>query len=248
MNTALVVIPTYDERRNLPRLIARVLGVEPAVDILVVDDNSPDGTGVLADELSREHRALHVLHRAVKQGLGRAYVAGFEWALARGYSYVCQMDADHSHDPAELPSLLAAARDNDLVLGSRYLGGIRVLDWDMTRLLISSFGNWYARAVTGLPYTDLTGGFKCYQRRVLEAIDLGRVHSIGYAFQIEMTWWAVRRGFAVCEVPITFYGRDHGETKFSRAILWEAIWAVWKLRLGLIRNDVGSPERSIGSP
>ena len=144
------------------------------------------------------------------------------------------MDANHSHDPAELTKLFAGAESADLVLGSRYIGGIRVLDWD----LISSFGDHYARAITGRPYSDLTGGFKCYRRRkVLEAIDLNRVRSIGYAFQIEMTWWAVQRGFRIAEVPITFHGRDHGETKFSKSIVWEAVWTVWQLRLGLIRND-----------
>lgn len=244
MNPAVVVIPTYDERHNLPPLVARILAAEPKFDVLVVDDNSPDGTGAVADELARTHPEVHVLHRPGKQGLGRAYVAGFKWALAQGYEYVCQMDADHSHSPDQLPLLRAAAQEHDLVLGSRYLGGIRVLDWDFTRLLISSFGNWYARAVTGLRFTDLTGGFKCYRRHVLEMIDLDQIHSIGYAFQIEMTWWAMRRGLRVVEVPIIFYGRDHGETKFSRAILWEAVWTVWKLRLGLIRN--GAP-RSIAA-
>ncbi|HVO23947.1 MAG TPA: polyprenol monophosphomannose synthase [Candidatus Margulisiibacteriota bacterium] len=236
MNSALVVVPTYNERNNLPRLAERILAQQPQFDILVVDDNSPDGTGAVADEIARAHPALHVLHRPAKQGLGRAYLAGFKWALASGYEYICQMDADHSHNPDQLNSLRDAAREYDLVLGSRYLGGIRVLDWDMTRLLISSFGNWYARAITGLSFSDLTGGFKCYRRAVLETIDLDHINSIGYAFQIEMTWWAMRRGFRVGEVPIIFYGRDHGETKFSRAILWEAVWAVWKLRLGLVRN------------
>lgn len=245
MNEAVVVIPTYNERANLPPLVEHILRIAPPFDVLVVDDNSPDGTGEIADELARNHPAVHVLHRPGKQGLGRAYVAGFKWALAAGYGYVCQMDADHSHSPDELSALRTAAQQYDLVLGSRYLGGIRVLDWDMTRLLISSFGNWYARTVTGLRFSDLTGGFKCYRRCVLEAVDLDRVHSIGYAFQIEMTWWAVQRGLRVGEVPIIFYGRDHGETKFSRAILWEAVGTVWKLRLGLIRN--GAP-RSLPAP
>lgn len=236
MNDAVVIVPTYNERNNLPRLVERIVVVDPKFDVLVVDDNSPDGTGAVADELARIHSAVSVLHRPEKQGLGRAYVAGFKWGLARPYKYLCQMDADLSHSPEALPAFLDATQRYDLVLGSRYLGGIRVLDWDMTRLLISSFGNWYARAVTGLPFSDLTGGFKCHTRKVLEAIDLDQVHSIGYAFQIEMTWWAVRRGFRVGEIPIIFNGRDHGETKFSRAILWEAVWTVWKLRLGLIRN------------
>ena len=236
MNQAIVIVPTYNERNNLPRLAERIFKLEPKLDLLVVDDNSPDGTGEVADQLARSHAEVHVLHRPGKQGLGPAYVAGFKWALAREYEHIFEMDADHSHSPEQLSDLLESAQGVDLALGSRYIGGIRVLDWDMKRLLISSFGNWYARLVTGLPYTDLTGGFKCYRRRVLEAIDLDGIHSLGYAFQIEMTWWATRRGFRIAEVPITFYGRDKGETKFSKAIIWEAVWTVWKLRLGLIRN------------
>jgi dolichol-phosphate mannosyltransferase len=236
MNPGVVIIPTYNERNNLPRLAERILKLEPRFDLLVVDDNSPDGTGEVADQLARTYPEVNVLHRPGKQGLGPAYVAGFKWALAQGHEYVFEMDADHSHSPEQLPDLLRGVQDADLALGSRYLGGIRVLDWDMKRLLISSFGNWYARVVTGLPYSDLTGGFKCYRRRVLEAIDLENIHSLGYAFQIEMTWWAARRGFRIVEVPITFYGRDKGETKFSKSIVWEAVWTVWKLRLGLIAN------------
>jgi dolichol-phosphate mannosyltransferase len=245
MTEALVIVPTYNERDNLPRLVPRILDVKPTVDVLIVDDNSPDGTGEVADELARSIPAVHTLHRPGKLGLGRAYVAGFKWALARGYQYFCQMDADLSHNPEALPAFFAATQRYDLVLGSRYVGGVRVLDWDMTRLFISSFGNWYARVATGLPFSDLTGGFKCYTRKVLEAIDLDQIHSIGYAFQIEMTWWAVQRGFRVGEIPIIFNGRDHGETKFSRSIAWEAAWAVWKLRLGLIRN--GGSRRQVAA-
>jgi len=242
MNQALVIIPTYNERHSLPSIVEHILRLDQPFDVLVVDDNSPDGTGAVADELAAKSPAVHVLHRPGKQGLGRAYLAGFKWALAEGYEYIFEMDADHSHSPDALPHFLKAAADHDLVLGSRYVDGVRVLDWDMKRLLISTFGNWYARLVTGLPYSDLTGGFKCYRRRVLEAIDLDGVHSIGYAFQIEMTWWTVQRGFRVGETPITFYGRDHGETKFSKSIIWEAVWTVWKLRLGLLRNE--SPRTS----
>lgn len=238
MNETLVILPTYNERNNLPRLVEGILALQTKLDILVVDDNSPDGTGEVADDLSRKHPELRVLHRPGKQGLGRAYLAGFKWGLARGYEFLFEMDADHSHSPDQLPEIRAAAEECDLVLGSRYLGGIRVIDWDMKRLLISTFGNWYARVVTGLPYSDLTGGFKCYRRRVLESIDLNRVRSIGYAFQIEMTWWTAKRGFRIREIPIIFYGRDKGETKFSKAIIWEAVLTVFKLRLGLIRNDV----------
>jgi dolichol-phosphate mannosyltransferase len=247
MNEAIVVIPTYNEFHNLPRLVGRIQQSAPQFDVLVVDDNSPDGTGAVANELAHSDARIHVLHRPEKQGLGPAYVAGLKWALAKGYQYLCQMDADHSHNPEQLPDLIAATERYDLVLGSRYIGGIRVLDWDMKRLLISSFGNWYARVVTGLPYSDLTGGFKCYRRHVLEAIDLDNIRSLGYAFQIEMTWWAVRRGFRVGEVPIIFYGRDKGETKFSKAIIWEAVFAVWKLRLGLARNRYPQPS-AISAP
>lgn len=237
MSDAVVVIPTYNERGTLPRLTDRILQLPHSFDVLVVDDNSPDGTGEVADELARCSSRVQVLHRPCKEGLGRAYVAGFKRALTENYRFLLQMDADLSHSPDQLPDLLAAAERYDLVLGSRYLGGVRVLDWDIQRLLISTFGNWYARKVTGLPFSDLTGGFKCYRREVLEAINLDAIHSIGYAFQIEMTWWAVQRGFRVGEAPITFYGRDHGVTKFSKAIVWEAVWAVWKLRLGLVRNQ-----------
>jgi dolichol-phosphate mannosyltransferase len=236
MRDALVVIPTYNERANLPRLVERIVRLPVAFDILVVDDNSPDGTGQVANDLAGKHPQVHVLHRPGKEGLGRAYIAGFKWALHRGYEYIMQMDADHSHSPEQLRDLLDAAKKHDLVLGSRYVDGIRVLDWDFKRLFISAFGNWYARLVTGLSYSDLTGGFKCYRRCVIEAIDLDAVHSVGYAFQIEMTWRAVLCGFRVGEVPIIFYGRDHGETKFSKAIVWEAVWTVWKLRLGLRHN------------
>jgi dolichol-phosphate mannosyltransferase len=247
MNTALVIVPTYNERHNLPGLVERILR-HARFDVLVVDDNSPDGTGALADELARQHPEVHVLHRQHKLGLGPAYVAGFRWALERPYEHVFEMDADHSHRPEQLPEFLAAAEHHDLVLGSRYLRGIRVLDWDLQRLLISAFGNWYARRVTGLPYTDLTGGYKCYRRCVLESIDLDRVQTRGYAFQIEMTWWASRRGFRIGEIPIVFYGRFEGETKFSRAIVWEAVWAVWKLRLGLMRNAPPPGVPPVGAP
>jgi dolichol-phosphate mannosyltransferase len=236
-NDSVVVVPTYNERHNLPKLVEMILQQPPGFDILVVDDNSPDGTGQVADELARQHPEVRVLHRPEKQGLGRAYVAGFKWAISEGYDFILEMDADHSHNPNQLPDLRAAAEHNDVVLGSRYIGGIRVLDWDLTRLLISSFGNWYARLITGMTFTDLTGGFKCYRRQALEAIDLDHIHSVGYAFQIEMTWWCQQRKLRIGEVPIIFYGRDHGETKFSRAIIWEAVWTVWKLRLGLVRNQ-----------
>jgi dolichol-phosphate mannosyltransferase len=241
MSRALVIIPTYNERNNIPSLVEAILKLEAEFDVLVVDDNSPDGTGEVADELARAHPSVHVLHRPRKEGLGRAYVAGFKWALSDDYEFILQMDGDHSHNPMELPALLGAAQECDLVLGSRYVGGIRVLDWDLKRLLISTFGNKYARTITGLPFGDLTGGFKCYRRRVLESIDLNQIHSVGYAFQIEMTWWAAQRGFNIQERPTIFYGRKEGEAKFSISIVWEAVWTVWKLRLGFIHNDPPPP-------
>ncbi len=228
---ALVIIPTYNERVNLPLIVPQVLVQDPRLEVLVVDDNSPDGTGRLADELASADMRVHVLHRQAKEGLGRAYLAGFAWAVAEGYDYILEMDADFSHDPKYLPALLAAAQDADLVLGSRYKTGVNVINWPMSRLLLSYGANLYARWVTGLPLTDSTGGFKCFRRRVLEAIDLGRVKSNGYAFQIEMSFRAWRKGFRIAEVPIVFTDRVEGSSKMSKRIVREAIWMVWWLRL-----------------
>ena len=229
---AIVVIPTYNEAGNLPQIVPKVLAQDPRLEILVVDDNSPDGTGRLADELAGADGRVHVLHRAKKDGLGSAYRAGFAWALARDYEYVFEMDADHSHDPHHLPELLAAAADADLVLGSRYLNGrVTVVNWPMPRLLLSYFANIYARVVTGLRLYDSTGGFKCFRRRVLEAIELDRVTSNGYGFQIEMSFRAWRAGFRIREVPIVFVDRVEGTSKMSGAIIREAIWLVWRLRI-----------------
>jgi len=236
MNDALVVIPTYNECNNLLALVEQICAHTTGCDVLIVDDNSPDGTGVVADRLARACPGVHVLHRPAKLGLGPAYIAGFKWALAQPYEFICQMDADHSHNPEQLTDLLTAAQDYDLVLGSRYRGGVRVVKWERHRVLVSIIGNWYARAVTGLPFADLTGGFKCYRRRVLEDIDIDGIRSLGYAFQIEMTWSAVQNGFRVGEVPITFYGRQKDQTKFSTSIIREAIFAVWRLRLGARGN------------
>lgn len=229
---ALVVIPTYNEAANLRQMVPKVLAQDPRLEVLVVDDNSPDGTGRLADELAAADGRVHVLHRPSKDGLGSAYRAGFRWALERDYEYVFEMDADHSHDPRHLPEFLAAAADADLVLGSRYLNGrVTVVNWPMPRLLLSYFANIYARVVTGLRLCDSTGGFKCFRRRVLQAINLDRVSSNGYGFQIEMSFRAWRAGFRIREIPIVFVDRVEGTSKMSGAIIREAIWLVWRLRL-----------------
>jgi dolichol-phosphate mannosyltransferase len=228
---ALLCLPTYDERENLAPMIDAVLAAVPQVDVLVIDDNSPDGTGLLADEIAAREPRVKVLHRAGKEGLGRAYLAGFAWALARDYGLVLEMDCDFSHDPRYLPGMLAAAEEADLVLGSRYVKGGGTVDWGLLRKLISRGGSFYARTILGLPVRDLTGGFKCFRREVLEAIDLATVECTGYAFQIELTYRAVRRGFQVREIPIVFADRRVGHSKMSRRIVLEAIRKVWSIRL-----------------
>jgi len=229
---ALVIIPTYNERDNLPRLIPMVLEQDPRIEVLVIDDASPDGTGQVADQIAAADPRVHVIHRSGKLGLGTAYLAGFHWGIERGYDYLLEMDADFSHDPAHLPQFLEAIADHDVVLGSRYLEGrVTVVNWPITRLLLSYFANIYARLITGLPVYDATGGYKCFRRRVLEAIDLDRVRSEGYAFQIEMSFRAWRRGFRLGEIPIVFVDRTLGESKMSKRIVREAIWRVWHLRI-----------------
>lgn len=230
---ALVVMPTYDERENLRLIVPEILNQDEGIEVLIVDDNSPDGTGELADELAAREARVHVMHRPAKQGLGTAYIAGFKWALKRDYTYVFEMDADFSHNPGHLPEFLGLARDEgyDLVLGSRYLNGVTVINWPMSRLLLSYFANKYARWVTGLPLTDSTGGFKCYHRRVLEGIDLDSIRSEGYSFQIETSFRAWRQGFRIGEMSIVFSDRSEGQSKMSGRIIWEAVWMVWKLRL-----------------
>ena len=228
---ALVIIPTYNEHENLPRIVPQILEQDPRLEVLVVDDSSPDGTGELAEALAQAEPRVHVLHRTGKLGLGTAYVAGFRWALEHRYDYVYEMDADFSHDPEHLPDFLAQIHDADLVIGSRYLDKrVTVVNWPMTRLLLSYFANVYARWVTGLKLWDSTGGFKCYRRRVLEAVDLDRVRSNGYSFQIEMSFRAWRKGFRLKEISILFTDRSHGQSKMSRGIIWEAVWMVWRLR------------------
>lgn len=239
----LIIVPTYNERENLRPLVAKVLGLPVAVDLLVVDDNSPDGTGKLADELAAAHDAVHVLHRPGKEGLGRAYCAGFAWALERGYEFVFEMDGDFSHNPEDIPRFLAAATDADLVLGSRYANGIRVINWPLRRLLLSLCAAKYVRIVTGMPISDPTGGFKCFRRRALTALNLSQVHSNGYSFQVEMTHKIWRQGLRVAEVPITFTDRFLGSSKMSRRIVFEALWMVWRLwfQNGLRRKPTPAP-------
>lgn len=226
-NNALIIVPTYNERDNLPGIV-EALG-KLSVDLLVVDDNSPDGTGDLADELAEEHAYVNVLHREEKNGLGRAYCAGFAWALEKNYEFVFEMDGDFSHDPEDIPRFLEAAKETELVLGTRYKGGIRVINWPLTRLILSLGAAKYVQWITGMPFSDPTGGFKCFRRKALEAIDLDQVRSNGYSFQIELTHKIWRQGLRVAEVPIVFTERAEGQSKMSGNIVWEAIWMVWRL-------------------
>jgi dolichol-phosphate mannosyltransferase len=228
---ALVIIPTYNERANIERLITAVLHQDPRLDVLIVDDNSPDGTGGIVEGMASRDTRVHILHRPAKMGLGTAYVAGFRWALEHDYAYMFEMDADFSHDPAHLSEFLAAIQQADLVVGSRYnRGRVTVVNWPMSRLILSYAANIYARRVTGLPLDDATGGFKCYRRAVLESIDLGAVRSNGYAFQIEMSFRIWKHGFRIAQIPITFVDRSEGVSKMSRRIVREAVWMVWRLR------------------
>lgn len=228
----LVIVPTYNERENLPRKIPLILEQDERFDVLVVDDASPDGTGELADDMAAEEPRLHVLHRPGKDGLGRAYLAGFAWGLEHHFELLLEMDADISHPPDALPHFVETAQDHDVVIGSRYVGGrVNVLNWPLRRLFISVFGSWYARTITGMPVSDATGGFNCWNRRVLEAVGLDRVRSNGYAFQIELKYRAFRKGFSMKEIPILFTERDEGTSKMSKRIVREAVWRVWWLRI-----------------
>jgi dolichol-phosphate mannosyltransferase len=227
----LVVVPTYNERVNLPLVVPAILEQDSRFEVLVVDDNSPDGTGQLAEELACTTTRVHVLHRPNKSGLGKAYIAGFRWALERRYDLIFEMDADFSHDPKFLMDFVRAANNADLVIGSRYRTGVNVINWPISRLLLSIGANEYARWITGLPLADSTGGFKCFRREVLESIDLDKVRSNGYAFQIEMSFRAWKKGFRLVEIPIVFTDRVEGQSKMNKRIVREAIWMVWWLRL-----------------
>ncbi|MDW7980667.1 MAG: polyprenol monophosphomannose synthase [Verrucomicrobiales bacterium] len=244
MNKALVIVPTYNERDNLKPLVDRLLALPIRVDLLIVDDNSPDGTGALADELAAQYPFIHVLHRQQKEGLGRAYVAGFKWALERHYEFILEMDADLSHDPADIPRLIEAAKDADCVLGSRYIGGIRIMNWPLGRLILSKSAAKYVQVITGMPFTDPTGGFKCFRRRALESIDLDTIRSNGYSFQIEVTHRLWRQGMKIVEVPIVFTERREGRSKMTGHIVREAFFMVWRL---LIQNGLRRRPRATGT-
>ena len=236
---ALVIVPTYNERENIARLVSTVLAQDDRIEMLIVDDASPDGTGEIVAQIRERNPRVHAIHRAGKLGLGTAYLEGFRWALERDYTYIFEMDADFSHDPAHLPQFLTAIEDADVVLGSRYRDNrVTVVNWPVSRLLLSFFANIYARTITGLPLYDATGGFKAFRREVLEAIDLDAVRSNGYAFQIEMSFRAWRRGFRLREIPIVFVDRTEGQSKMSKRIIREAVWMVWRLRWWAISGKV----------
>jgi dolichol-phosphate mannosyltransferase len=238
MNRAIVVIPTYNEAPNLPLLVPSVLAQDERIEVLVVDDDSPDGTGKLADELARSDARVHVLHRSAKQGLGEAYREGLARALELGADVVLQMDADFSHPPDALPQMLSEIESHDVVLGSRYLTGITVVNWPIERILLSYFGNWYARRVTGLPVSDATGGFRCIRRELLQRIGIEQIRSNGYAFQIELNYRIVRQGARIKELPFFFVDRTRGSSKLGLRIGLEALWIVWWLRLASLLGRI----------
>ena len=227
----LVIIPTYNEKENVAKIIEKALNAADSVDVLIVDDNSPDGTAQIVRDIMQKEPRVFMIEREGKLGLGTAYIAGFKFAIDRKYDYIFEMDADFSHDPNEIPNFLEKIKDYDLVLGSRYLHGVTVVNWPLRRLFLSYSANVYSRIITGLKIKDCTGGFKCFRREVLEAIDLDRVHSGGYAFQIELNLKAWKKGFKMIEIPIIFIDRLEGQSKMSRKIVFEAVWMVWKLRL-----------------
>jgi len=227
--SSLIVIPTYNERINVQRISEKILSLYPAIHILFVDDNSPDGTGDVIEQLRSSYPGVHVLHREGKLGLGTAYIAGFRWALERHYAYIFEMDCDFSHDPKYVARFLHVISDADLVLGSRYTNGISVINWSLYRVLLSTFATKYVRTITGMPASDATGGFKCFRRSVLEKLDLGAITSNGYSFQIELSYYAWMAGFTIREVPIVFYERAGGTSKMSGKIVREAIIVVWRL-------------------
>jgi dolichol-phosphate mannosyltransferase len=227
----LIIIPTYDELENIKRMIPEVLSKDENINILIVDDNSPDGTGSYVEELSRSNNRIKLIQRERKMGLGTAYLTGFKYAIENKYDFIFEMDADFSHDPNEIKKFLIATEKYDLVLGSRYIRGVNVINWPMQRLLLSYFANVYTRIITGLPIKDATGGFKCFKREVLESINLDNVKSNGYAFQIEMSFKAWKKGYRVGEIPIVFTDREKGTSKMSKKIVREAVTMVWKLRL-----------------
>ncbi len=229
---AIIVIPTYNEAQNIQQLIDRILvqGIRN-LNILVVDDNSPDGTAEIVERIAKSESNIHLIKRPAKAGLGTAYVTGFKYAMEHHYDYIFEMDADFSHDPDEIPNFLETIKICDLVVGSRYKCGVNVINWPLSRLVLSVGANKYTQIITGLPIKDCTGGFKCFRREVLEAIDLDKIDSDGYSFQIEMNFKAWRKGFKICEIPIIFTDREAGSSKMSKKIIREAIWIVWKLKI-----------------
>ena len=227
----LVVIPTYNEKGNIEHLITDLFNLGQNIDVLVVDDNSPDGTGQLMDQLVKKDPRIHVIHRPEKMGLGSAYIAGFKYAITKDFDNVFEMDADFSHDPLAVPRFLEKIADHDMVIGSRYLQGARVVNWPIKRLLLSYFANLYTRIITGLPLHDATGGFKCFRREVLTSLDLDAIYSDGYSFQIEVNYKCWKKKFKIAEIPIVFTDRFKGRSKMSKKIIREAVWMVWKLRL-----------------
>jgi dolichol-phosphate mannosyltransferase len=227
----LVIVPTYNEIENIERIIETVLAKAEDIEILVLDDNSPDGTALRVKFMQSSEPRLHLIERPGKMGLGSAYVTGFKYALQNGYEYIMEMDADFSHNPEDVPRLIEAAKKYDLVIGSRYCNGVNIINWPFKRLLISYFASKYVRVITGMPIKDPTGGFKCFNRKVLESIDLDKILSDGYAFQIEMNFRSWVKGFRIKEIPIVFTERLNGVSKMSRHIVWEAAWMVWHLQL-----------------
>jgi len=245
MNNKLVIVPTYNEKENLDLLLDTIFTANPDIHVLFVDDNSPDGTGDILDAKAELDQRIKILHRSHKQGLGRAYIAGFKWALEHEYQFICEMDADLSHDPKALPDLFNAAEEADLILGSRYVGGIRIINWPLSRLFLSKGAGVYVRLLTGMPFTDPTGGFKCFRRKVLENIPLDEVRSTGYSFQIEMTHRAWMKGFKVDEVPIIFEERRSGVSKMDNKIISEALLVVWSI---VIKNKLRRKPRQDHHP
>ncbi|MDF1543742.1 MAG: polyprenol monophosphomannose synthase [bacterium] len=236
---ALIIFPTYNERENIEKIVHAVLPLDPRINVLIVDDNSPDGTGNIADRLSEQEEKVFVLHRQNKQGLGRAYIAGFKWAIEQKFDLIFEMDADFSHGPEYIKDFLREIQTHDLVIGSRYISGVNVINWPIGRLLLSYYANAYTRIITGLPLRDATGGFKCFRRKVLETIDLDNVKANGYSFQIEISMRAWKKGFKIKEIPIVFVDRIAGSSKMSKRIVREAIWMVWWMRIKSIFGQMG---------
>lgn len=235
MKKIIIIIPTYNEAENIKEIIPAILNVDSKLNILVVDDNSPDGTADIVSSLQEKNKNIFLIKRKKKTGLGTAYIEGFRFALENNYSYIMEMDADFSHNPEDIPKFLETIKTNDLVIGSRYTKGISVVNWPLNRILLSFFASKYVRIITGLPVKDSTAGFKCFTREAIESLDLNKVKSNGYSFQIEITHKLWKRGYRIKEIPVIFIDRHFGKTKMNNKIVWEAIWIVWQLKLGFIR-------------